>query len=60
MGCGSGSIFHGGIVGVGGIVQWRIVVKDGIILEVTEVVGVEVVVLYSSATCRYEPPFLTK
>ena len=30
-----------GIVGVGGIVQWRIVGKDGIIVEVMEVVGVE-------------------
>ena len=28
-------------MGVGGIVQWRIVVKDGRIVEVTEVVGVE-------------------
>ena len=39
--CDSGSDFHGGIVGVGGIVQWRIVVNDGIIVEVMEVVGVE-------------------
>ena len=39
--CDSGSDFHGGIVGVGGIVQWRIVVKDGRIVEVIEVVGVE-------------------
>ena len=37
----SGSDFHGGIVCVGWIVQWRIVVKDGRIVEVTEVVGVE-------------------
>ena len=37
----SGCDFHSGIVGVGGIVQWRIVVKDGIIVEVTEVVGIE-------------------
>ena len=29
-----------GIVGVGVIVQWRIVVKDGRIVEVMEVVGV--------------------
>ena len=41
MGCDSGSDFHGGIVGVGGIVQWVIVGKDGIIVEVMEVVGVE-------------------
>ena len=41
MGCDSGSDFNGGIVGVGGIVQWRIVGKDGIIVEVMEVVGVE-------------------
>ena len=41
MGCDSGSDFHSGIVGVGGIVQWRIVVKDGRIVEVMEVVGVE-------------------
>ena len=27
-GCDPGSDFHGGIVGVGGIVQWGIVVKD--------------------------------
>ena len=39
--CDSGSDFNGGIVGVGGIVQWRIVVKDGIIVEVMEVVGVD-------------------
>ena len=39
--CDSGSDFHSGIVGVGGIVQWRIVVKDGRIVEVMEVVGVE-------------------
>ena len=39
--CDSGSDFHSGIVGVGGIVQGEIVVKDGIIVEVTEVVGVE-------------------
>ena len=37
----SGSDFHSGIVGVGGIVQWVIVGKDGIIVEVMEVVGVE-------------------
>ena len=37
----SGSDFHGGIVGVGGIVQWRRVVNDGIIVKVMEVVGVE-------------------
>ena len=30
-----------GIVGVGGIVQWRTVVKDGRIVEVMEVAGVE-------------------
>ena len=36
--CDSGSDFHGGIVGVGGIVQWVIVGKDGIIVEVMEVV----------------------
>jgi len=41
VGCDSGSDFNGGIVGVGGIVQWRIVGKDGIIVEVMEVVGVE-------------------
>ena len=57
MGCDSGSDFHSGIVGVGGIVQWRIVGKDGIIVEVMEVVGVEVVVYCSSATCRYTIPF---
>ena len=39
--CDSGSDFHSGIVGVGGIVQWRRVVNDGIIVEVMEVVGVE-------------------
>ena len=39
--CDSGSDFHGGIVGVGGIVQWVIVGKDGRIVEVMEVVGVE-------------------
>ena len=39
--CDSGSDFHSGIVGVGGIVQWVIVGKDGIIVEVMEVVGVE-------------------
>ena len=39
--CDSGCDFHGGIVGVGGIVQWRRVVNDGIIVEVMEVVGVE-------------------
>ena len=39
--CDSGSDLHSGIVGVGGIVQWRIVVKDGRIVEVMEVVGVE-------------------
>ena len=55
--CDSGSDFHGGIVGVGGIVQWVIVGKDGIIVEVMEVVGVEVVVYSSSATCRYTIPF---
>ena len=34
--------------------QWRIVVKDGIIVEVTVIVGVEVVVLYSlPAATRY-------
>ena len=32
----SGSDFHSGIVGVGGIVQWRIVVKDGRIVEVMD------------------------
>ena len=57
MGCDSGSDFHSGIVGVGGIVQWRIVGKDVIIVEVMEVVGVEVVVYCSSATCRYTIPF---
>ena len=36
-----GSDFYSGIVGVGGIVQWRIVVKDGRIVEVMEVVGVK-------------------
>ena len=41
MGCDSGSDFHSGIVGVGGIVQWVIVGKDGIIVEVMEVAGVE-------------------
>ena len=41
VGCDSGSDFNGGIVGVGGIVQWVIVGKDGIIVEVMEVVGVE-------------------
>ena len=40
-GCDSGSDFNGGIVGVGGIVQWRIVAKDGRIVEAMEVVGVE-------------------
>ena len=35
------ALTHSGIVGVGGIVQWRIVVKDGRIVEVMEVVGVE-------------------
>ena len=39
--CDSGSDFHSGIVGVGGIVQWRRVVNDGIIVKVMEVVGVE-------------------
>ena len=39
--CDSGSDFHSGIVGVGGIVEWGIVVKDGRIVEVMEVVGVE-------------------
>ena len=39
--CDSGSDFNGGIVGVGGVVQWRIVVKDGRVVEVMEVVGVE-------------------
>ena len=53
MGCDSGSDFHGGIVGVGGIVQWRRVVNDGIIVEVMEVVGVEGSrVLFE----RYRPP----
>ena len=44
MGCDSGragSDFHSGIVGVGGIVQWRRVVNDGIIVKVMEVVEVE-------------------
>ena len=40
--------------------QWRIVGKDGIIVEVMEVVGVEVVVYCSSATCRYTIPFLKR
>ena len=39
MGCDSGSDFHSGIVGVGGVVHGGIVVKDGRIVEVTEVVG---------------------
>ena len=39
--CDSGSDFHSGIVGVGGIVQWRIVGNEGRIVEVMEVVGVE-------------------
>ena len=38
MGCDSGSDFHSGIVGVGGIVQWVIVGKDGIIVEVGGIV----------------------
>eukprot|EP01043_Picozoa_sp_COSAG02_P015278 COSAG02_NODE_647_length_18944_cov_60.450199_2_plen_44_part_00 len=37
--------------------QWRIVAKNGIIVQVTEVVGVEGVVYSSSATCRYTIPF---
>ena len=36
--------FHSGIVGVGGIVRWRIVGKDGRIVEVMEVAGIKVVV----------------
>ena len=36
--------------------QWRIVVKDGRIVEVEVVVGVKVVVLYSSATGRHTIP----
>ena len=46
-------------MGVGGIVQWRRVVKDGIhvIVEVMVVVGVEVVVYSSSATGRHTIPF---
>ena len=51
--CDSGSDFHSGIVGVGGIVQWMIVVKDGRIVEVMVVVGVEVVVYSSSSTGRH-------
>ena len=34
--------------------------KDGIIVEVTVIVGVEVVVLYSSATGRHAIPFLKR
>ena len=37
----SGNRHKRGIVVVGGIVQWRIVGKDGRIVEVMEVVGVE-------------------
>ena len=37
--------------------HWRIAVKGGRIVEVTVVVGVEVVVYYSSATGRYTIPF---
>ena len=44
-------------MGVGGIVQWRRVVKDGIIVEVMVVVGVEVVVYSSSATGRHTIQF---
>ena len=33
VGCDPGSDFHGGIVGVGGIVQWRRVVNDGRIVH---------------------------
>mgnify|MGYP007125151483 CR=1 FL=1 len=36
---------------LGGVVQWRRVVKDGLIVEVT------VVVSYSRATARYTIPF---
>ena len=39
--CDSGSDFRSGIVGVGGVVQWRIAVEDGRTVEVMEVVGVE-------------------
>ena len=47
-------------MGVGGIVQWRIVVKDGRIVEVAEVVGGEVVVYCSCASGRHTIPFLKR
>ena len=40
-------------MGIGGVVQWRIVVNDGRIVEMTEVVGVEGSrVIFE----RYRPP----
>ena len=60
VGCDSGSDFYSGIVGVGGIVQWRIVGKDGRIVGVTEVAGNKVVVYCSSAPGRHTIPFLKK
>ena len=58
--CDSGSDFHSGIVGVGGVVQWRIVGKDGRIVEVMEVVGIKAVVYCSSASGRHTIPFFKK